>query len=257
MTDSPDDDFFVGYGPLPNKDRRFLLKALPAIGLGVGATALGAGFTARSTGGGRWETGTSVSLIGRIAFLPYPTLWTEDGDALLLSGTGKVAADAELRPFDGQTVQLDGIRIVREDCVMLGVTRGSVRAKPQAPTTSVPAPVEMGLVSAIGEVLDAQCYMGIMNPGYGRTHRGCAAQCIRGGQPVFFLPGIGDPQRPNMRSRCGGQGFLLADGDGGKINDRVDGHVAVPVTVTATHEKIGPFERLRIIEPGFSRIANS
>ena len=74
---SNEDDFYVGYGPLPKKDRRFLLKAVPAGLLGIAGAGAFIGTRAASEGGGKWETGTPVTLKGRIGFHPYPVLWVD------------------------------------------------------------------------------------------------------------------------------------------------------------------------------------
>jgi hypothetical protein len=49
-----------------------------------------------------------------------------------------------------------------------------------------PAPIDRGEVMLIGEILDAKCWFGAMRPGYGRTHKACAALCARGGLPLAF-----------------------------------------------------------------------
>jgi len=235
-------DFFVGYGDLPDKDRRFLLKSVPLglIGLAGAGAALGA--SAPSAGGGRWETGTPVTLTGRIGFHPYPTLWV-DGQGIVIAGIGKRGADSYIRPFDGQVVTVTGVKIVREKCFMLGVAKGDIKTVaadlPPLPKTEVLAEVDL-----IGEILDAQCFMGIMNPGYGRTHRGCATQCIRGGQPVYFSMGINSNSSSGGQTSCGGIGYLLVSADGGKINTEILQQIAVPVTLSARQERIGSLNRL-------------
>lgn len=240
---SDNDDFYVGYGPLRQKDRRFLLKAVPAGLLGLAGAGAFVGTRAGSNGGGRWETGTPVTLKGRIGFHPYPVLWV-DGVGHVIAGIGKKSADAYCKPFEGQTVELTGVRIVRNECFMLGVAEQDIRAVDQD-TSPIPPLETLQNVSLIGEVLDAQCFMGIMNPGYGRTHRGCAVQCIRGGQPVFFSIGFrGGDNSSAVPQTCGGNGYLLANATNDKINAEVLGDVAVPVTIDARLDKIGNLFRL-------------
>ena len=36
-------------------------------------------------------------------------------------------------------------------------------------------------------MVDSKCYLGVMNPGRGKVHTGCAARCISGGVPPAFL----------------------------------------------------------------------
>ena len=47
---SDEKDFFVGYGDLPDKDRRFILKAVPAGLIGIGGSAAFIGTRAASEG---------------------------------------------------------------------------------------------------------------------------------------------------------------------------------------------------------------
>lgn len=251
MTDNQ--DFYAGYSPMPEPDRRFLFKAVPAGLIGLAASGAILGSRAGSSGGGRWETGTPVTLTGRLSFEPYPTLWVGD-EAIVLAGFGKRGADSYTRPLDGQVVQATGVRIVRGQCYMLGVAEGDIAAiDVDLPAAPVPQPSET--VSMIGEILDAQCFMGIMNPGYGRTHRGCATQCIRGGQPVYFSPGIRPSDDAGGGLSCGGNGFVLAAPDGGAINPLILDHIAVPVTMTGKLERIGNLSRLTMAADSLQRLA--
>ena len=235
-----EDDFYVGYGAMPQKDRRFLLKTVP-FGL-LGLTGAGAfiGTRAASDGGGRWETGTPVTLKGRIGLDPYPVLWVGNVGHVI-AGIGKMGADEHCKAFEGQSVEVTGVRIVRNECFMLGVAKGDIRAIDQN-MPAMPKATKVNDVSTIGEILDAQCFMGIMNPGYGRTHRACATLCIRGGQPVFFSYGASGAQAGP--GNCSGNGCILASATGGKINDEILNHVGVPVTIDAALEKIGNLYRL-------------
>ena len=239
---SDQDDFYVGYASLPQKDRRFLLKAVPAGLLGLAGTGAFIGTRAASAGGGRWETGTPVTLRGRIGFHPYPVLWV-DGIGHVIAGIGKKSADAYCKAFEAQSVEVTGVKIVRNECFMLGVAQSDIKAISE-PTAPIPQPRYVDEVSIVGEVLDAQCFMGIMNPGYGRSHRGCATQCIRGGQPVFFSIGLSGSGGSSGPQTCGGNGYLLANAVGGKINAEILDHIAVPVTIKAGLEQIGNLYRL-------------
>lgn len=239
---SNEDEFYVGYGPVPKKDRRFLLKAIPAGVLGLAGAGGFIGSRAASSGGGAWETATPVTLKGCIGFHPYPVLWV-DGVGHVIAGIGKVSADAYCKAFEGQNVEVTGVKIVRNDCFMLGVAQGDIKALDRQIDT-VPPALHLNSVSITGEILDAQCFMGIMNPGYGRTHRACATLCIRGGQPVFFSIGVGGGGRSSEAETCGGNGYLLTDAQGEKINDEILDHIAVPVAIDADLQKIGNLYRL-------------
>ena len=242
-----EDDFYVGYGSLPKKDRRFLLKAIPAGLLGIAGAGAYIGTRAASEGGGKWETGTPVTLNGRIGFHPYPVLWV-NGVGHVIAGVGKINADPYIKPFDGQAVQVRGVKIVRNDCFMLGIAKGDIKVVSET-VADIPPTETLGDISLIGEILDAQCFMGIMDPGYGRTHRGCATLCIRGGQPVFFSLSLNSGATGSGATGCAGVGHLLANGNGDKINSEILNHIAVPLTLAARHEMTGNLSRL-IYQPG-------
>lgn len=249
---SNEDDFYVGYGAMPKKDRRFLLKAVPLGLLGLGGAGAFIGTRAASQGGGRWETGTPVTLKGRIGFHPYPVLWV-DGLGHLIAGIGKLHADPYIKPFDGQAVEVRGVKIVRNDCFMLGVAAGDIKSTSQS-VAAIPKTETLGEVSLVGEILDAQCFMGIMNPGYGRTHRGCATLCIRGGQPVFFSLGLDSATAGGGATGCAGIGHLLANANGDKINDEILGHIAVPLTLNARHQMTGNLSQLIYQQDSLKRL---
>ena len=174
---------------------------------------------------------------------------------MLIAGIGKRGADSYIRPFDGRSVTATGVRIVREGCVILGIAKGDIKSNPTALLPPQPmSPLSTKTVELIGQVLDAQCFMGIMNPGYGRTHRACATQCIRGGQPVFFSLDINSAQETSGQGACSGQGYILASPNGGKINNQVLGDIAVPMILEARLENIGNLSRLIPIGKGLRRL---
>jgi hypothetical protein len=85
-------------------------------------------------------------------------------------------------------------------------------------------PQTLGRVSLRGEIVDSKCYLGAMRPGGGRTHRGCALLCLKGGVPPLFV------------SRNGGTGpsvYLLAGEDFGPAPDALIDLVGLPVVVDA------------------------
>jgi len=244
--------FYVGYDTLPDKDRRFLLKAVPVGLLGVAGLGAYTGTRAASNGGGRWETGTPVTLTGRLGFHPYPTLWV-DGQGVILAGIGKIGTDFYTRQFEGQVVKVTGVKIVRDNCFLLGVAQNDIRSV-NKPAPALPEYSSQGEVSLVGEVLDAQCFMGIMVPGYGRSHRGCATLCVRGGQPVYFSMGIREAAENGGETTCGGTGFLLSDFEGGAANKLFIDKVSVPLTMKAELQKIGNLSRLIPIENTIRRL---
>ena len=47
---------------------------------------------------------------------------------------------------------------------------------------------DLGFHKLRGRIMDSKCYFGVMKPAEGITHKACAALCVRGGIPPFFVP---------------------------------------------------------------------
>lgn len=74
-----------------------------------------------------------------------------------------------------------------------------------------------------GEILDAKCWFGAMRPGYGKTHKSCAALCARGGLPLAFCQ-VGDCAN-------GAQALLFLNEHGQAFDRTILPLVADPVLV--------------------------
>jgi hypothetical protein len=79
----------------------------------------------------------------------------------------------------------------------------------------------------MGEIVDAKCYYGAMNPGNLKTHRACAIVCIKGGIPPVLLV---------RRKDDAPLYFFLTDPDGLPVNPDVLDYVAEPVEITGDVE---------------------
>jgi hypothetical protein len=98
-----------------------------------------------------------------------------------------------------------------------------------------PAPVrptseDFGELRLKGEIVDAKCYMGVMNPGSGHVHRDCAVRCLSGGLPAMFVSG---------------EKKMLLEGFNLKENLR---RVGVPIELKGKLRKEGEWLVLRITE---------
>lgn len=186
-----DDDFFVGWSAkAPPSDRRFLLRA--GLGLTVGAAALGVGLGGRSPapGPGAWDQGDVRTYTGALRRAPYPMLrfLDESGAArsALLVGYGK---DAVAIPSSiAEAAQVRASLIVRGRNLMLAVPSEPNAIQPvslRAPIPDLPSSDE-GDGLLVGEIVDAKCWFGAMRPGYGKTHKSCAALCAQGRLPLAF-----------------------------------------------------------------------
>ena len=186
-----DDEFFIGWSPkAPRSDRRFLLGA--GLGLTAGAAALGLGLGARSLspGPGAWDQGEVRTYTGVLRRAPYPMLRFFDGRGVarsaLLVGYGKDALEIPSAIVEGAQVRAS--QIVRGRNLMLAVPNETDAIKPaslQSPIPELPSQDE-GEGLLIGEIVDAKCWFGAMRPGYGKTHKSCAALCVEGRLPLAF-----------------------------------------------------------------------
>lgn len=208
------DPFFIGWFPMPRRDARFLA---PLAGVLVAALAVAGAVLAwgqRSPGTGTWDD-DPTALTGLVFAEPYAMLRVP-GDpprTILLVGEGKFGAKDRVRPHDGTPVRVRGTVLSRDGLLMLELADGDegLRAAefPEAERIALRRPPAQvfGPVSLRGEIVDSKCYLGAMKPGGGRTHKGCAVLCLKGGVPPVFV------------SRDEGDAlYLLTSADGGPLD---------------------------------------
>lgn len=229
-------DFYVGYFPKTGPALgRFLRSRVVAIMVIAAAIAVVLALVARPLGPGVFEYGTMQNFDGRVIESPYPMLAVpRPGSSqpswsyYLLVGSGKHGAGPDVRGMDGQEVSLTGSLIHREGSTMIEVAG---HPKPVTPLDKPLDPVEpLGALTLTGEIVDGKCHLGVMNPGEGPTHRGCAVQCIRGGAPPLLV--ARDTAGRSWR-------FLLTDRTGGALGMRILDLVAVPVRITGEASRRG------------------
>lgn len=196
MNPPPDDEFFVGYLPVPKTLRRPLAVIVAALVL----LLLAAGYTFASTtqgaGHGSFAFGKAEGTLGLLTVKPEAVLWTADPSATggvrgtLLVRQGKFGLSARATKLDGQLVRVKGTSIERDGHRMI-----EVAAEPEAAdateqerqTLEKVTARPLGEVTLRGEIVDSKCYLGRMRPGDRRTHRACAQLCITGGIPPLFI----------------------------------------------------------------------
>ena len=200
-------DFFIGYNWPLSADRSRMLKRV-GVGLGVGAAGLAGVLAAghRPLEGGNFEFGHVGEHRGTVIEHPVPMLRPADGRMPwpLLVAVGKHGADDLVRGLAGEEVTVLATRITRGNREMLEVAEApraglqdvragvhDVRAglhDVRAGLHDVRAGLQSGppetTVTLAGEIVDSKCFLGVMVPGDGVTHRGCAALCLRGGIPA-------------------------------------------------------------------------
>jgi hypothetical protein len=137
----------------------------------------------------RYEFGRPQAHVGLVTVEPYPRLTTAGtggAQQYWLVAPGKHGADQLLAPWDGQWVRLEGALVARGTRRMLDVVPASI-ARVDPPAGSPRSlPEALGPVTLRGEIVDAKCFLGVMNPGDGAVHRDCAVACLRGGLPPML-----------------------------------------------------------------------
>ena len=221
-------EFYVGYlDRAPPRLGRWLKAIVVLLWIG-GAFLAGVWISAqRRFDAGVFEFGAPRHFEGIVVMKPYPSLLVERlgvpgtqpaFSRYLLAGPGKQGADALVAPYDGQAVSLSGELIYRDLQTMIKLDHDSIQRLPADGRDHyhVPAlelqPRAMGAIEVQGEIVDPQCYFGIMKPGFGVPHRACAIRCLAGGvPPVLRGRTLGSVDTPMNY-------FLLLGPDGTRIN---------------------------------------
>jgi len=255
-------DFYIGYLPkAPPALARFLRRLVFGLFLLTATIALALVLTQHPFARSFFEYGTVRSFEGVVAMQPYPVLLvTRPGQTspenqysrYLLAAPGKHGADDLIHAFQDKRVRLDGQLVYRDGRLMAGgpmieIVPGSIAVLPDAPA-SPQVSRDLGPVTAIGEIVDSKCYLGVMNPARGKVHRDCAARCLSGGIPPIFvarrMESTGAAPHTNVRN---GTQFLLVGPDGAALgSDVLREFVAEPITVQAELLERGDYQFLQI-----------
>jgi hypothetical protein len=205
---SSPDEFYIGYLPkapprLAGFTRGAVVTATVVALAGGAALAMALPYF----GTGEFEFGTVREFKGTLRCAASPVLVAPEADYVLV-GEGKRRVAPEICGADGTDVTLRGTLIRRDGRQLLeiaDVTQSGAAAGPEAVS------VALGRFTLTGEIVDAKCYFGVMNPGEGRVHRACAVQCLRGGVPAVFV----------ARDRAGATTPLLITGPTGEAINAV------------------------------------
>ena len=227
------DEFFIGYAPpMPPGLARFITRIMIGLACGVVAWAVAIAGGHVALEGGSFEFGHPQPFAGTIVEHPYPALRLDaaDQDAtwLLLVAPGKHGADALVHGLGGRHVTLMGTRIRRGRDTMIEVEPASLavgdasesRVQTAAARTEPFAdgarafPLDGArdrqasgdAVEIRGEIVDSKCFLGVMVPGSGKTHKDCASLCLRGGIPPALY----------VQDRAGKSAVLLLTGTSGE-----------------------------------------
>ena len=210
------DEFFIGYAPpMPSGLARFVTRMVIGLACGVLAWAVTVAAGHVSLEGGTFEFGHPQRFAGTVVERPYPALRPDGVEPntpwLLLVAPGKHGADALVSGLDGRHVTLTGTRILRGTHTMIEVEPASVvvGGGTQFDVTSSAIRAESFVdrpVNVRGEVVDSKCFLGVMVPGSGKTHKDCASLCLRGGIPPALY----------VRDQSGQSSVLLLTGTSGE-----------------------------------------
>ena len=230
-------DFFIGWdGRLPRGQAGWIRALVASLFAGFLLLGLAMARAIDDPGGGGGAS-AETTLEGVLTALPYPTVTTEVGRTVMLSGGGKDAAPFD-SALDGRAVRATGYMLTRGTLEMLQVGEALVPAD-SAQATVVPE--ALGTWRITGEICDGKCLAGAMRPGTGVAHRACANLCVSSGVPPVFA----------ATGPVAGQRFLLmGDPAGGPLDGRFRALTARPVTLEGTVERRGD---LLVFRPDLSR----
>lgn len=180
---------YVGYRPLPPRDRRALLLIIPALAMSLGVLGGVIAGAQRNPGTGAWHADVR-DFTGTLTLDPFPMLLM-DGGAYFLVAEGKHGVRDRVRAFDGAGVRIRGTLIERDGRRLIEVasTKDAIESAPEVGPTSSPlrAASEARAISILAEIVDGKCYLGAMKPGNAKAHKACATLCIEGGLPPLVV----------------------------------------------------------------------
>ena len=206
------DEFFIGYAPpMPPRLARFVRTVVIALASGtlVWAVTVAAGHVPLE--GGTFEFGHPQQFAGTIVERPYPALRIDGADQrampwLLLVAPGKHGAGGLVSGLDRRHVSLTGTRVLRGTHAMIEVEPASLAIGEGSAAPVMQAESVGGPVTVRGEIVDSKCFLGVMVPGSGKTHKDCASLCLRGGIPPALY----------VQDRAGQSSLLLLAGAAGE-----------------------------------------
>jgi methionine sulfoxide reductase heme-binding subunit len=230
--------FFVGYLPLPAALGGFLRRSVGALALLFVAVATLVASQQRPLGAGEYDYGITSELEGVLRLSPVPALWRFAGatdaaggeaiEVVPLVGIGKRGPSQAILALAGLPVRASGSWIRRGPERLFEIA--AAEALPAAPAAAEAPPLPLGPVRLAGEIVDTKCFLGVMKPGEGKSHKECAILCLAGGSPAALV----------ARSAAGEMAVLwLVGGDGRPLGRELVDRVAEPVTVTGELVRLG------------------
>lgn len=239
--------FFVGYLPLPRELAPFLRRVVAALALLFVAVGVALAVSQRPLGPGEYDPFVQVTLEGVLRTTPLPTLWISASGpswrVVPLVGEGKRGAPAVVLAQAGHEVRAVGRWIRRGPSELFEViTAEPLAERPPLPLAALP----LGTQRLVGEVVDSKCYLGVMKPGEGKSHRDCAVRCISGGAPAALVARTRDGRRYVL---------MLVTPEGRPLGPELLDRVAEPVEVQGEVVRLGDLALLVTPAAGVRRLA--
>ena len=217
--------FFVGWMGLPRGLRLFMalvLATLAIVDVGL-AAGLYVAQPPRQTG--LWDPSGEQEVKGALVTEPYPMIRvpaTDKAPAALVLLADEWKFGLPLGPdfHDGDLVRVTGYAIRRGDVTVLQVDNKLERL---GRATPAPALQQDGERTLSGEIVDSKCWTGAMNPGEGKTHKGCGSLCLLGGIPALFIATGADGVT---------RWYVLADNEGHSLGEGIRARIGERLTLT-------------------------
>lgn len=244
------DDFFVGYLPTPARLSRWLRRVVMVIAAVVVMTAAIVAALQNDPGAGAWALDDVRTWEGVLIARPYPMLRVTDAGGpvrtLLLVSEGKRGCAERLPAFDCALVRIKGTLLERDGRQMielLSADDGFELLSGDAPDEQlrITSSLQWREAELRGEIIDPKCRLGAMKPGEGKTHKACAALCLRGGIPPMFVS-AGEADAPRYH-------LLVADAHEPIEGDALDAVVSLvgdAVRVKGETARWGDVELLKV-----------
>lgn len=192
------DDFYVGYLPLPEKNKKFLKILIPLLTLALLSLPVLFALSQNSPKDGvGWDPEGlgAITVKGVILKKPYDLLrFQEEGresiQTAIITSMTKTSVTERVKSHYHKPLLLRGVMIRQDgrfvfslldddDAIQIGHfnTKKFLNFNREV----------LGPVNLQGEIVDPKCYIGAMKPGGGKVHKSCAVLCIRGGIPPMFV----------------------------------------------------------------------
>ncbi|MGH7451923.1 MAG: hypothetical protein ACRENG_11285 [bacterium] len=240
MSNKQSEEFYIGYLPKAPAGLGKLMRRVIILLLSVAAVfAVILVISQKPFYPSVYEFGNVRTFEGIVKEHPYPTLLVARPGAAgrlpgysqyYLAGYGKFGAAALVKGMDGKRVQVQGALIYRDGQTMIKIDEadaikplGDVATTLESFSLNSQAGKNLGAFLLTGEIVDSQCYLGVMNPGEGKPHKECAIRCISGGVPPILVV---------KNSESVTSYFLLVSHEGKTVNQEILPLVADPVQIT-------------------------